>query len=108
MTPDDIRQWDDYRGSTPMPEDFRPFWEARMAEADQVPLDYTITPSEIPSFESCDYLDLWFTGFDGGRIYAKYLRPRSDGPVPLVCSVLFHKVPYSLFFDIFSFNFIFV
>ena len=91
MTPDDIRQWDDYRGSTPMPEDFRPFWEARMAEADQVPLDYTITPSEIPSFEGCDYLDLWFTGFGGGRIYAKYLRPRSDGPVPLVLQ--FHGYP---------------
>jgi cephalosporin-C deacetylase len=64
-----------------------------MAEADQIPLDYTISPSEIPCFDTCDYLDLWFTGMEGARLYAKYLRPRAEKPVPLVLQ--FHGYPGS-------------
>ena len=36
-------------------------------------------------------MDLWFTGMAGARIYAKYLRPHSDKPVPLVLQ--FHGYP---------------
>ena len=63
-----------------------------MAEADAVPLDYTVTQAkEVPSWDGCDFLDLWFTGMAGARIYAKYLRPHSDKPVPLVLQ--FHGYP---------------
>ena len=63
-----------------------------MAEADAVPLDYTVTQAEeAPSWDGCDFLDLWFTGMAGARIYAKYLRPHSDKPVPLVLQ--FHGYP---------------
>ena len=63
-----------------------------MAEADAVPLDYTVTQAkEVPSWDICDFLDLWFTGMAGARIYAKYLRPHSDKPVPLVLQ--FHGYP---------------
>ena len=34
---------------------------------------------------------LWFTGMGGARIYAKYLRPKSDKPLPLVLQ--FHGYP---------------
>ena len=46
-----------YTGLTPVPDDFDAFWVERMAEADAVELDYEISASEIPSFDTVDYLD---------------------------------------------------
>lgn len=80
-----------YQGVTPMPEDFDQFWSMRMNEADQVPLSYTITPSEIPPYDSCRFLDLWFHGMGGAKLYAKYVLPVREGPVPLVLQ--FHGYP---------------
>ena len=92
MTASEIEALGGYYGATPKPADFEAFWQARMAEADAAPLDYTVTQAkEVPSWDSCDFLDLWFTGMAGARIYAKYLRPHSDKPVPLVLQ--FHGYP---------------
>ena len=92
MTAEEIADLSGYLGTTPIPGDFDSFWEARMAEADNFLLDYTITQAkEVPSFDTCQYLDLWFTGMDGGRIYAKYLKPVHREPVPLVLQ--FHGYP---------------
>ena len=81
-------------GRNPIPADFDDFWAARIAEADQVPLEYEILPSdEIPEFDTCTYHDLYFTGMGGARIYAKYAVPKSpDGSlVPIVLQ--FHGYP---------------
>lgn len=92
MTAQEIEAFGSYYGATPKPDDFEAFWQARMAEADEVPLQYTITQAkEVPSWETCDFLDLWFTGMAGARIYAKYLHPRLAGPIPLVLQ--FHGYP---------------
>ena len=92
MTAEEITALSGYLGATPIPEDFSSFWELRMSEADKVPLDYTITQSkEAPSFESCKYLDLWFKGMDGGKIYAKFIKPVCLEPIPLVLQ--FHGYP---------------
>ena len=80
-------------GMTPVPADFDAFWQERMAEADAVDLDYEIMPSEIDPFDTVDYLDLWFTGMGGARIYAKYVKPRAETPIPLVLQ--FHGYPGS-------------
>ena len=58
MTQEDIKNLDGYLGLTPCPEDFDQFWAERMAQADAVPLEYTITQArEVPSFDTCRYLD---------------------------------------------------
>ena len=80
-----------YRGATPKPKDFEAFWQARMAEADGTALDYTLSPGDMPAYPGCEYLDLWFTGMRGARLYAKYVRPRRAGPLPLVLQ--FHGYP---------------
>ena len=80
-----------YLGAMGVPEDFDVFWDARMAEADAVPLEWEIRPSEIPASPACEFLDLWFTGMGGARLYAKYLRPRTAGSHPLVLQ--FHGYP---------------
>lgn len=87
----DIKALGDYMGSTPIPTDFDDFWKERIAEADAVSLSYEITCSEIPDFDTCVYRDVWFQGINGNRIYAKYLKPVTDHPVPLVLQ--FHGYP---------------
>lgn len=91
VTYEELDGWSDYQGMTACPADFDEFWAARMAEADEVPLQWHIEPSEIAPFATCEYLDLWFVGMGGARLYAKYLRPTSDGPLPLVLQ--FHGYP---------------
>ena len=91
MTFEDIEALSNYHGMTPLPTDFDEFWAARMAEADAMPLKWTVSPSEIPTFDSCEYLDLWFEGMDGALLYAKYVRPVADGPLPVVLQ--FHGYP---------------
>lgn len=86
-----LKKYETYMGTNPMPVDFDQFWAERMTEADQVPLHYTITPSEIPSYPTCQYFDLWFEGMGGAKIYAKYIKPTCDVPVPLVLQ--FHGYP---------------
>ena len=80
VTEQEIRRLGDYVGATPAPADFDAFWSKRMAEADQVPLDFAVTPSEIPPFHTCEYLDLWFRGMGGAQLYAKYVKTQSGPP----------------------------
>lgn len=87
----ELDQYQTYLGINPMPEDFDAFWGARVEEAREIPLDYALTSSEIPHFETCRYYDLWFRGMGGAEIYAKYLLPVSPRPVPLVLQ--FHGYP---------------
>lgn len=87
----ELEMYSSYLGTNPIPDDFDSFWAARVEETRQIPLRYTLSPSEIPDFETCCYRDLWFEGMKGGMVYAKYIRPAADGPVPLVLQ--FHGYP---------------
>lgn len=50
MTAEEIESLGDYLGATPKPEDFERFWQARMAEADTIPLEFTLAQArEVPS-----------------------------------------------------------
>lgn len=91
ITPQELEQLKTYQGTNPMPEDFDAFWAARMEEAEAVPLDWELSPAAVPSYPTCDFLDLWFTGMGGARLYAKYLKPHSEQPVSLVLQ--FHGYP---------------
>ena len=62
-----------------------------MAEADAVELDYTIEAAPVADSATCQFFDLWYTGMCGARLHAKYLKPVSDEPVPLVLQ--FHGYP---------------
>ena len=86
-----LRELESCKGANPIPEDFDEFWAKRMAEADAVDLDYEIVPSKIPTFDTCTYYDLWFTGMGGARVYAKYVVPATEGKHPLVLQ--FHGYP---------------
>ncbi len=80
-------------GRNPIPADFDAFWGERVAEADDVPLDYELSASDqVDDFDTCTYHDLRFIGMGGARLYAKYCVPAAvSGPVPLVLQ--FHGYP---------------
>ena len=80
-----------YLGTNPCPKDFDVFWQERMAEAQNVELDYEITPSSIPENEQVAYDILTFRGIEGELIYAKYIRPKTTKDVPLILQ--FHGYP---------------
>lgn len=91
LSAQDIQQLSHYHGCGDCPADFDGFWEERMAEADAVSLDYELVPSDIPSFPTCDFLDLWYRGMKGARLHAKVILPRTSHEVPLVLQ--FHGYP---------------
>mgnify|MGYP003620961704 CR=1 FL=1 len=49
MTAAEIEALGGYYGATPRPDDFESFWQARMAEADAVPLHYTVIQAQEAS-----------------------------------------------------------
>ena len=75
----------------PRPSDFDLFWKDRMVEADAVGLDYAIEAASVTDAVTCQLFDLWYTGMCGARLHAKYLKPVSDEPMPLVLQ--FHGYP---------------
>ena len=91
ITPQMLKELESCTGTNEIPADFDAFWADRMAEADAVQLDYKVVPSDVPAYPTCEYLDLWFRGMGGARLYARYLKPVSAGPVPLV--LRFHGYP---------------
>ena len=91
ITKEELKQYSVYLGTNPMPEDFDVFWDARVEEARQIPLKYHLSASEIPDFDTCRFMDLEFTGIRWEQLYAKYLLPASNKPVPLVLQ--FHGYP---------------
>jgi cephalosporin-C deacetylase len=75
MPTDQLRR---YTGRNPRPTDFDEYWASALAALDAVPPDVTLEPAGFDAgFAEC--FDLWFTGVDGARVYAKYWRPRAAG-----------------------------
>ena len=90
MSPDEIKRFEGYHGLMACPADFDEFWAARVAEADEVPLRYELTPDEARSLPTCACADLWFDGMLGARLHARVLMPAQKRP-PVVLQ--FHGYP---------------
>ncbi|MBO5008120.1 MAG: acetylxylan esterase [Clostridia bacterium] len=65
-----------YRGVNPKPTDFDKYWEESLAEMRAVDRNVTITPAEFQS-PVADCYDMYFTGVNGARVYAKLLKPKN-------------------------------
>ena len=88
-----LRKLKTYRGTGDRPQDFDHFWNQRIKMLDEVNLDVSITTALDIGFEHFDVYALTFTSFDGARIHAKYIRPKTSQPVP--CVLQFHGYPGS-------------
>ncbi|MDD4797257.1 MAG: acetylxylan esterase [Eubacteriales bacterium] len=73
-----------YAGRGIRPADFDQFWDESLQQLEAVDADVQLFPASFQApYAAC--FDLTFTGINGARIYAKYLRPRrADKPHPAV------------------------
>jgi cephalosporin-C deacetylase len=86
MPLNELRQ---YQGRNPRPGDFDAYWADALGELAAVDANVELQPVDHPAaFADC--FDLYFTGVDGARLYAKYLRPRVRAETGNPAVVVFH------------------
>lgn len=79
-----VKELEYYNGSNPKPVDFDEYWEKAIEEMKAVDPQVVITKAAFQTPEVECY-DMYFTGVNGARIYAKHLRPKNiTGKIPAV------------------------
>ena len=72
-----------YKGKNPRPADFDRYWEKALAEMNSVNPKPAITKADFKcSFADC--FDMYFTGVNDAKIYAKLLKPKNKTKCPAV------------------------
>ena len=77
-----------YTGTNPCPDDFDAYWQETLDEVTAAGTAYTLEKAafEAPGVEC---YNLYFTGIDGTRVHAKFLKPeKTEGKIPGIC--VFH------------------
>lgn len=83
-----LAQLHEYSGRNPKPENFETFWDDSIQEMKALDARVELRPHALDC-PSAECFDLYFTGTQGARVYAKYLRPKNvSTPHPAV--VMFH------------------
>jgi cephalosporin-C deacetylase len=77
-----------YEGINPRPHDFDRFWDLNLTKMHAIDPKIELLPAEFQAgFADCYHL--YFTGVEGARIYAKFLRPKNlSEPGPAI--LMFH------------------
>ena len=80
-----------FPGRNPCPADLDAFWDASVAEMEALGTGFELVKADFQAPGALCY-HLYFTGVDGARVHAKFLRPEKiDQPLPAVCC--FHGYP---------------
>ncbi len=83
-----LDQLQKYNGVNPKPVDFDTFWESGLQEMRSIDPKVELIPAEFQA-AGCECFHLYFTGVQGARIHAKYLRPSNvNRPHPAI--LMFH------------------
>lgn len=83
-----VKELEKYTGTNPKPEDFDAYWSKALDEMKSTNPEVTLTKSKFQALNAECY-DMYFTGVNGARVYAKHLRPANiSGKIPAV--LLFH------------------
>jgi cephalosporin-C deacetylase len=81
-------QLKNYQGINPRPMDFDIFWDSGLDEMRLTDSNIELIPSEF-QIPGCERFHLFFTGVQGARVHAKFLRPsKTKSPHPAV--LMFH------------------
>jgi cephalosporin-C deacetylase len=76
-----------YKGRNPCPRDMDRFWDDSLAEMHRLDPRVELKPAAFQA-PHAECFDLYFTGVNGARVYAKYVRPKGAGKgsrLPAVC-----------------------
>ncbi len=80
-----LSELEHYTGTNPRPADFDAYWDAAIAELEDLDPRVELVPNDAMNHPTVEGFDLWFTGVGGARVYAKYVRPRKvQGLLPAV------------------------
>lgn len=72
----------EYRGISPLPEDFDEFWNSQLRELANLDIKLELKKADFES-PIAECYDLYFNGIDGTRIYAKFMKPKEvKGEMP--------------------------
>ena len=83
-----IRELEQYNGMNPRPADHDAYWDNAIAEMKAIDPQITMTKAAFQA-PNAECYDLYFTGVNGARVYAKHARPKNiTGKIPAV--VMFH------------------
>ena len=81
-------QLEKYQGINPRPADFDTYWNLGLKEINTTDSKVELIPSDF-QVAGCECFHLYFSGVQGARVHAKYLRPvKSKSPHPAV--LMFH------------------
>lgn len=83
-----LDQLEKYKGVNPKPADFDTFWDSGLEEMRSIDSRMELIPAEFQA-SGCECFHLYFTGVQGARIHAKYLRP-TNGNHPHPAVIMFH------------------
>ena len=78
-----------YGGRNPKPADFDAYWNTAIAEMHARGTGCELIPNTTLATPFAEAFDLYFTGVDGARVHAKYLRPK-DAAAPHPAVLQFH------------------
>ena len=79
-----LRELEKYNGVNPKPNDFEEYWDKAVAEMKAVDSQVVMTKAEFQT-STVECYDMYFTGVNGARVYAKHLRPKNfTGKIPAV------------------------
>jgi cephalosporin-C deacetylase len=68
-----------YQGINPRPADFDAYWDEALRTMQALDPRLELRPNPALQARGADCFDLYFTGVDGARVHAKYLRPKTTG-----------------------------
>ena len=77
-----------YEGTNPKPADFDVYWDTSLSEMKAIDPQVELIPAEFQT-DYAECYHMYFTGVDGARVHAKYLKPKQvSEPGPAV--LMFH------------------
>ena len=83
-----IKELEKYEGTNPKPVDFDEYWDNAIKEMKAVNPKVEFIKKEF-EFPGAECYDMYFTGVNGARVYAKHIRPKNiTGKIPAI--LLFH------------------
>ena len=77
-----------YQGINPKPTTFDAYWESALSEMRSIDPQIELVPAEV-QVNGCKCFHLYFTGVQGARVHAKYLRP-TGAVTPHPAILMFH------------------
>jgi cephalosporin-C deacetylase len=84
-----LKELKKYDGINPRPWDFDQYWDRGLAQVRDLDSRLELKPASFGS-PLADCYDLTFSGLDGSRIYAKYLRPKKGEGKPFPTIFFWH------------------